>query len=352
MTASREPRDEAAQGTLVRLHADGADPGRHRVPAAGRGADDQRPLRPAHAGAGGGGHHAGLPDGVHADGHGHHLRVLRLPLGRADGGRRPAPDARPDGAARVLGDEQRRAHLDPAVRLHGLPGRARQPDREAVQEPPPVAVARAGFAGGGHAVHLRHLRHRHRHRRRGGHADGAAGVSADAARGLRRAGLGRRHHGRGLPGHPDPAVGHVDRLWRHGRRLGGAALRRRLLPGADAGRAVRDLRGDGGQAQAGADAAAVGCRARGAAARAAGHSGRNSVQPRAAGHAAGPEGAAQCQRAHRLHPAPAGRGLAAGAAVRAGQRGQLAPEHRTGRGRRGGGGAHAAGPGRWLRACR
>ncbi|MCK7502367.1 MAG: hypothetical protein MZW92_80250 [Comamonadaceae bacterium] len=35
------------------------------------------------------------------------------------------------------GDDQRRADLGPAVRLHGLPGRARQPDREAVQEPAP-----------------------------------------------------------------------------------------------------------------------------------------------------------------------------------------------------------------------
>ena len=33
-------------------------------------------------------------------------------------------------------------------------------------------------AGGGHAVHLRGVRHGHRHRRRGGHADGPAGDAA------------------------------------------------------------------------------------------------------------------------------------------------------------------------------
>ena len=38
---------------------------------------------------------------------------------------RRAADARPDGAARLLGDVERRADRDPAVRVHGLPGRAR-----------------------------------------------------------------------------------------------------------------------------------------------------------------------------------------------------------------------------------
>ena len=53
---------------------------------------------------------------------------------------------------------------------------------QAVQEPAPRAGARAGLAGGGDDRHLRDLRHRHRHRRRGGHADGPARVSGDAAR--------------------------------------------------------------------------------------------------------------------------------------------------------------------------
>ena len=153
-----------------------------------------------------------------------------------------AQDARPDGAGGVQGDEQRRADLDPAVRLHGLPGRARQPDREAVPQPAPGAGARAGLAGGGHAVHLRGVRHRHRHRRRGGHADGPARVAADAQGRLRRQAVGRRHHRRRLPGHPDPAVGAADRLRRHRRRVGGAAVRRRVLPRPDAGRPVHRLR--------------------------------------------------------------------------------------------------------------
>ena len=40
--------------------------------------------------------------------------------------------------------------------------------------------ARARIAGGGHALHLRRLRHGHRHRGCGGHADGAARAAADA----------------------------------------------------------------------------------------------------------------------------------------------------------------------------
>ena len=43
------------------------------------------------------------------------------------------------------------------------------------------------------------------------------------------------HRGR-LPRHPDSAVGDADRLRRDGRRVGRAALRRRLLPGHHAGR--------------------------------------------------------------------------------------------------------------------
>ena len=171
----------------------------------------RRPPRPADAVAGGGGDHAGLPDGLHADGHGHDVRLLRLSLRRADGRWRDHPDARPDGAARLLGDGQRRADRDPAVRLHGLSRGARQPDREAVRQPAPCIGAGSRFARRCHAGHLRGVRHRHRHRRRGGHADGPAGPAADAARGLRRSAVGRRDHRRRLPGHPDPAVGAADR---------------------------------------------------------------------------------------------------------------------------------------------
>jgi hypothetical protein len=131
-------------------------------------------------------------------------------------------------AFKVMGNDVLISH--PAVRLHGLPGRARQPDRKAVQELAPGHGAGARFslavatlftcavfatATGivGAVVTL----------------DGAAGAAADAARRLRRAGVGGRHHRRRLPGHPDPAQRDADRLRRHGRRLGGSALRRRVL---------------------------------------------------------------------------------------------------------------------------
>jgi TRAP-type mannitol/chloroaromatic compound transport system permease large subunit len=85
-------------------------------------------------------------------------------------------------------------------------------------------------------VHLRGVRHRHRHR--GAvvtlmgcwrcpamlRAATAVKVSAGA------------NHRRRLPGHPDPPVGDADRLRRHGRRVGGAAVRRRVLPRDHAGR--------------------------------------------------------------------------------------------------------------------
>ena len=176
--------------------------------------------------------------------------------GDADRGRRHAADAGPDGAARVLGDGQRRADLDPAVRVHGLPRGTRQPDRQAVPQPAPGPGPRARLAGRGHAGDLCGVRHRHRHRGRGRHADGPAGPAADAARRLRRAPVGRCHHRRRLPGHPDPALGAADRLRRHRRRVGGAAVRRCLLPRHHAGRSVHPVRDHHGQGQAGLGAAA------------------------------------------------------------------------------------------------
>ena len=56
---------------------------------------------------------------------------------------------------------------------------------------------------------------------------------------LRRAHLGRRDHRRRLPRHPDPAQRAADRLRRHRRRVGGAAVRGRVLPRNHAGRPVR-----------------------------------------------------------------------------------------------------------------
>ena len=68
--------------------------------------------------------------------------------------------------AHLFGDDERRADLDPVVRVHGLHHRARQYPRPAV----PLAAARrrpgAGVARARDARDLRDLRHRDRHRRR------------------------------------------------------------------------------------------------------------------------------------------------------------------------------------------
>ena len=71
------------------------------------GQPDQRSPRPADARADRRRDHAGLPDRVHADGHGRVLRLAVLP--QRQPGPRGAPGARPDGAARLLGDVERRA---------------------------------------------------------------------------------------------------------------------------------------------------------------------------------------------------------------------------------------------------
>ena len=84
----------------------------------------------------------------------------------------------------------------------------------------------------------------------------------------------------GLPGHPDPAVGAADRLRRDRGRLGRQALRRRVLPGDHAGRLVRRLRHHRRQVEAAPRAAAVGQRARGAAAAAV--AGAEPAQPQCA----------------------------------------------------------------------
>ena len=66
-----------------------------------------------------------------------------------------------------------------------------------------------------------------------------------------------RDHRRRLPRHPDPAVGAADRLRRDRRRLGGAALRRRVLPRDHARGPVRRLRDHHREAQAAVGAAAL-----------------------------------------------------------------------------------------------
>ena len=173
--SAREQRNE--QRRVVRFYHHGAGGAGHLYAAALRRADDQRPSRLADAVVDRGGDHARFSDGVHPDGHGHDVRVDRLQL-------RYQQNARSDGAAYLRRDGERRADFDSAIRVHGVSGRARQPDRETVQESAPGGGACTRLAGGGHHRDVRDFRHCHRHRRRGGHADGAAGVSGDAARGL------------------------------------------------------------------------------------------------------------------------------------------------------------------------
>ena len=91
---------------------------RHRQSRTGRA--DARPVRRLH--------HVRLPDRVHADGARRVLRLFR------DG----RPGLQPAGPAHLFGDDERRADLDPAVRLHGLHHRAREHPRPAV----PIAAAR------------------------------------------------------------------------------------------------------------------------------------------------------------------------------------------------------------------
>ncbi len=193
------------------------------------------------------------------------------------------PSARPHGPARVLGHVERRADLDPAVRVHGLPRRTREPDREAVPQPAPGAHAHPRLARRGHAGDVRGVRDRDGHRRRRGDVDGAARAAGDAARRVQREDLGGRDHGRRLLRHPDPAVGHADRVRRHGGRIGGQAVRRRLLPGDHAGGPLHRLRDGHGEAEAVADAAAGGKRAHGQLARAPCHRRLHREHERAAG---------------------------------------------------------------------
>ena len=252
--ATTEPEPHNEEGSLVRPVDHGHGRGRRVLAAPAGRADDQWAPGAADARADRHRDHAGLSDGVHADGHGRHLRVARLPKCESRPGN--DTDARPHGPASVFGHVERRADLDPAVRVHGLPGRTREPDREAVPQPAPGTHAHPRIARGGHAGHVRRVRDRDRHRRRGGHADGAARAAGHAARRIQRQDLGGRDHGGRLPRHPDPAVGHADRLRRHGRRVGGQALRRRVLPGNHAGGALHRLCDDPREVEAGADAAA------------------------------------------------------------------------------------------------
>ncbi len=247
----RWPNEDPSRA-LVRLFADG-DHRHHHIDLHALGQHEQRPSRHVDVVAGGGGHHAGLSHRLYADGHGRVFRVAQLPLGRSR--YRHASCARPDGAARLRGDEQRRADRHSPVRVHGLSGRARRLDRQALQELAPGDGAGAGFAGGGHHRHLRDLRHRHRDCRCSGDPDGAAGLSGDVACRLQLQGGGRRDHRRRLPRYPDSALGAVDRLRRDRRCFGGATVCGCIFSRPDVSRVVCGLHRGAGQAAAGPDAA-------------------------------------------------------------------------------------------------
>ena len=267
----------------------------------------------ADAGADRGRDHARLPHRVHAHGHGRVLRLARLPQ-RQPADRGPA-GARPHGAAHLRRDVERRADRDSAVPVHGLPRRARAADRSAVPEPAPRHRARARLARGRDHRHLRDLRHRDRHRRRGGHADGAARVSGDAQGRLQHQGLGGRGHRRRLPRHPDPALGAADRLRRDRGRVGGAALRRRVLPGLHARVALHRLRHRAGEVEAPSHAAA-----------------RRERAPRAAAAVRADAGRARPQRDQRLVPGSLGGGTRRRASARsrpARRHAAAGPRHRA-----------------------
>ena len=164
----------------------------------------------------------GFPDRLHADGDGRRLRLLRLLHARPGVLRQPHLHAA--GAEDVRGHVERRADGGAAVPVHGLRGRARQHPRSPVPFAAALDEERARRARGGDAGHLRDVRDRDRHRRRGGDADGPAGLPGHAARRLRRQALGRRGVRGRLSRHPDPAQHPADRLCRDRRRLGGQAL--------------------------------------------------------------------------------------------------------------------------------
>ena len=144
----------------------------------------------------------------------------------------------------------------------GYDHRARQYSRPSVPFAAACRRSGAGSARAGDARHLRDLRNRHRHRRRLRHADGAAGVPGHVARRLRRQNCLRCGLRRWMPRHSDPAERDAHSLWRHRRRVGGQALRRRVLPRHHAGRALHALHDHHGGAESEARAAA--CRPRSA----------------------------------------------------------------------------------------
>ena len=241
----RRPGHE--EGTRCRLRFHGPDPAGHRLPHAVEHAR-KRPYRHHHAVPDRGGDDDGLPQRLHPDGHGRAVFVACLSVFQSR--TRRAADPRPGSTAVLRDHDQRRAHRRAAVPLHGLSGRAREPDQEAVPRHPCRHGTHPRIAGCRHPGHLRHIRHCHRHRRRGGDADGAAGPAGHAASRLRHQAFRRRDRGGRHPRHPHSAVHHADRLRRHRRRVGGAVVRGRTLPRHAAGGPVYRVRNGGVHAQA------------------------------------------------------------------------------------------------------
>ena len=176
--------------------------------------------------------HDGLPDGLHADGPRHVLRLHRVL--RPDASVARQPGLRPDGPAHLRRDDQRRPDLHPAVRADGLRDGARRAGRQDVLLDPARVPARAGLARGRDADRVHVLGHCQRPGRRGRGADGRHRVQPDAAGRLRREARLRRHHRRRHARHSDSAVGHDHRLCGGRRAVGREALRGgdvpRLLP--------------------------------------------------------------------------------------------------------------------------
>ena len=235
----RGARDE--KGSLVRAvdHGGGRDRGVRAD--AGAVADDQRPPRPADAGADRGGDHARLPDRVHADGHGRDLRVARLPQRRIrDLAVRQTLDLMVQRAYAVMSNDVlisiplfvfmgylvERANLIEKLFKSLHLALARVPGSLAVATIVTCAVFATATGIVGAVVTLMGLLAFPAMLRAGYNVKVSAGVD----------------HRRRLPRHPDSAVGDADRLRRDGGRVGGAALRRRVLPRHHAGAALHRLR--------------------------------------------------------------------------------------------------------------
>ena len=158
------------------------------------------------------------------------------------------PRVRFDGRAHLRRDDQRRADLDPVIRLNGLRDGARRAGRQDVLLDPAGVPESAGLARRRHADRVHVLGHRQRPGGRGGGADGRHRVQSDAQGGIRREARLRRHHGGRHARHPDSAVGHDHRLCGGRRSVDRQAIRGgdvpRLLPVVPVPRLYRRLGDD------------------------------------------------------------------------------------------------------------